>query len=464
MANHTKTLVLALIIVGVIAVSSILYSYTALSSQGSELKRIRGDLEALSEKIDRLSSDIAEVSRLSKGITEEIESLKRGVESVRGDVERFKAEVSEELRGLRSFIEASTSPRISVEYARLFSVTYDGVAKVVRDAENQVILLLPKDLDLSQEVVDSYREKYDPDYIIYTPVERAVLMSATQVSMIYRLELECGVDILSRNIAGIMWGGAYKWYIDRVSDLLDRGVIKDVGGASNPDIESIIALNPDLVLIYTYPGSPVFTSLKEANLPVVVDNEYLENSLLGRFEWIKFISLFFNLEECAERVFSDVERRISDVVSQIKAALPLEDERPMVAWLLVWGGRIYAAKPGSYVEDLITLAGGVYAFRDIPYGAVTVELAISRGPDIDVLIYSSSREFAPGTLRELVESVDFLKYFRAVEKGSVYVFAPDYYQLGTSYPDILVMDLAKILYPDLAAVKDHEVRFFEKLK
>ena len=463
MVGGQKSIVVGLAIVAIIAVSSIAYSYTALLSSSEELKRLRGDLGDLADKIDRLSSQIEEISRVSRDLASEVESLGRNVDSVEREVRDLGERFSREIGELREFIEAASSPRVGVKYSRLFEVSYDGVAKIVRDAEGQTILLLPREFKDSQDLVEGYRRRYNPDYIIYTPVERAVLMSATQVSMIYRLELECGVDILSTRVVGIMWGEAYRWYIDKVRDLLDRGVIKDVGSASEPDVESIIALNPDLVLIYTYPGSPVFSSLKNSNLPVVVDNEYLENSILGRFEWIKFIALFFNLEDCAERIFNDVERTVENIVSQIRSALPVEENRSRIAWLLVWGGRIYAAKPGSYVEDLINLAGGVYAFRDIPFGSVTVELAISRGPFIDVLIYSSSKEFAPKSLEELVESVEFLKYFKAVNDRRVYVFAPDYYQLGTSYPDILVLDLVKILYPDLPVVRDHEIRFFEKL-
>jgi iron complex transport system substrate-binding protein len=81
------------------------------------------------------------------------------------------------------------------------------------------------------------------------------------------------------------------------------------GPSWNPSIEDIIALKPELVMIYTFPGSDIPAKLDEHRIPYAVDNEYLENTVLGRFEWIKFIGTFFEMDREAYEIYSGVERR-----------------------------------------------------------------------------------------------------------------------------------------------------------
>lgn len=366
--------------------------------------------------------------------------------------------VEEEVGEARSLVELASRPRVSVRYARLFSVVYDGPVKVVRDAEGRVLLLAPRGSGL----VESYVERYNPDSVVYTPVERVVLMSATQAALLYRLGVECGVDLIGPTLVGFMWGREYEWFIEEVGRLLEEGSVADVGPASNPDVEAILGLEPDVVVIYTYPGSPVFSGLVEAGLPVAVDNEYLEPSVLGRFEWIKFLALFYDLEACAERVFDDVESSVLSVSESVENAVPSEGERPVVAWFTVFGGSIYAAKPVSYVADMIRLAGGVYAFKDLPFGRPTPEYIIARGEDVDVLVYSSTKQYGPRSLEDLLSRVEFAMHVRAVREGRVYLFSPDYWQLGLAYTEDLVGGLASVLHPGL--FEGREPRFFEKLE
>lgn len=456
MVNSIKILGIGVVAAIALSIVSMVYVIWAINEIRGDIGRVNTNINS---NINSLSERVSQLSRVVEGSATSIGILNRTI----GSIEEKVAGINSSVASLSEFLRISTEPKITVKYAKLFQVTYDGPVKVVRDAEGQVMLLIPRSLSPQRNLIEYYTNKYSPQLVIYTPVERVVLMSATQVAMLLRLEQECRVSIINTSLLGIMWGKQYPWYVPRIADMLEKGVLKDFGGADNPNIEAIVASKPDLVVIYTYAGSPVFRSLKSAGLPVVVDNEYLEQTLMGRFEWIKFLALFYNLDNCAESLFNRVENTISSLRSSIANQFPAEGQRPMVAWFSVFGGVIYAASPASYVVDAIIMAGGRYAFSDIPFGRVSREVVIARSSSIDVLIYSSSIDYGPKSLSELLKAVPFVSDMKAVKEGRVYVFAPTYWQLGTAYPEDIVRDLVKIFYPDLQDLKDWKLMYFVKL-
>ncbi len=454
MANFTRILGIGVIAAIALSLASMFYMISAVNET-------RSDIGKLSANINNISDSMAKLSKIVEGSIVAMGDLNQTIRQTIRSIEKDIASINNSLASLDEILRISAEPKITVKYAKLFQVTYDGPVKVVGDAEGQVILLVPRSLSHQRDLVNYYSGKYSPQLVIYTPVERVVLMSATQVSMLLRLEQECRVDIINTSVLGIMWGKMYKWYIPRIADMLEKGDLRDFGWADSPNIEAIAASKPDLVVIYTYAGSPVFRSLKDAGLPVVVDNEWMEETVLGRFEWIKFLALFFNLDGCAESMFNRVESLISSLKLSVANQAPLESQRPVVAWFSVFRGTIYAAGPASYVVDAITIAGGRYAFSDIPFGRPSQEVIVARSGFIDVLVYSSSIDYGPKNIDELLKAAPFISDAKAVKEKRVYAFAPDYWQLGTAYPEDIIKDLIKILYPDL--LRDWNLRYFVKL-
>ena len=456
MVSSVKILGVGVVVAIALSLVSMIYVISAINEVRGDINRVSANINS---SVNDLSGSLSRLSKIVEGSVASIGDLNKTIASIGENV----ASINSSVASLSDVIRISAEPKIGVKYARLFQVTYDGPVKVVRDAEGQAILLIPRILSAQRDLVNYYSNKYSPQLVIYTPVERVVLMSATQVAMLLRLEQECRVNIINTSILGIMWGKQYTWYVPRIADMLEKGMLKDFGAANSPNVEAMVASKPDLVVIYTYAGSPVFRSLKNAGLPVVVDNEYLEQTLLGRFEWIKFLALFYNLDSCAESLFNRVESTIYSIRISIANQFPAESQRPLVAWFSVWRGTIYAASPASYVVDAITMAGGRYVFGDMPYGRVSQEVVIARSNSIDILIYSSSIDYGPKNIAELLKAAPFVSDVRAVKEGRVYLFAPTYWQLGTAYPEDIVRDLIKIFYPDLQDLRDWKLVYFVKL-
>ena len=334
---------------------------------------------------------------------------------------------------------------LELEYAKLFKVVFNNGYKVVVDALNRTLVLVPR---------GSAPPEGFEGIVVETPVDSVVLLSSTHVALLHRLK-EFNPDIIN-SIGGIAWGGSYEWYLPDIKQALESGRIKDIGAAWSPNYEEILTINPNVMFIYTYPGDRLPGKLDELGITYAVDNEWLENSALGRFEWIKFIATFYDMDYEAWVLFNRVKENVSDVISRVKNA-----EGPVVAWFSIYKGTAYVSGGRSYVANALQELGADYIFKDTRETgsvAVTLEELVSRVVDADVIIYPS----------DLVESVDDilsevpeLAEAKAFKEGRVYAFSPAYWQLGLAYPEDWYRDLAAILYPNL--FPQHELRLFKPL-
>lgn len=324
-----------------------------------------------------------------------------------------------------------------VRYAKLFALENRGGYVLLRDGLNRTVVAVPRGA-----AVPDVRA----DLVVRIPVQRAVLMSATHVALVERLR-EYDPGLLGR-VAGLMWGGSYSWFFPEVERLLQRGVIKDVGAAWSPDYEQLVALQPDLVMIYTYPGDPVVSKLEELKLPYVVVSEYLEDDLLGRFEWIKFVAAFFELGDVADKVFSFVEQSV--LLTSLRARTLLEHgaSPPKVVWFSVYRGTVYVAGGGSYVAKALKDLGASYVFSDIAStgsATVTPEELAARALNADVIILSTD---LITTREDLLKELPQLADSKAFRENRVYRYSSDIFQLGYYASEEWFRDLAKMLYPE----------------
>ncbi len=339
-----------------------------------------------------------------------------------------------------------------VRYAKFFSIERGEGYTLVRDGLNRTILLVRRGESAPQNI--------RADLVVQVPVERAVLMSATHVALVERLR-EYAPYIWDR-IAGVMWGRSYQWYFPEVERRFAEGKLMDVGAAWAPDYERLVSLEPDLVMIYTFEGDPVRSKLDELKVPYVVNSEYLEDTLLGRFEWIKFVAAFFGLDEVGARVFRLVELRYQLISDKVAASMAASNVKPVkVAWFSVFRGNVYVAGGLSYVANSIYDLNAVYVFSDLKVTGgrqVSLEDFVARARDADVLVVSTD---LIQSLEALTDEIPQIVEFKAVREGRVYRFNSNIYQLGYMDTEGWFLDLASILYPEV--FPDHTPSYFVAL-
>jgi len=431
--NNKLTTGLSVVAV-ILAAAAAVFAYQASTVAQTEAKALVELLGKVQQSLDALQQRLETVARDVSKLAEEGATLRAEVRAVNNTAAAAYAQIK-----LVSEAVSRPAGEVPVKYAKLFTISYEGDVYVLTDAMERKILAVPR--GLPQDLLAYYREKYRPDVVVEYPVKRAVVMASTHVAMIYRLYKETGRPDILRSVVGIMWGRQYSWHLPEVAAMLENGTIADVGPASSPNYERLIALKPDVVFVYFYAGpygtEAVINRLAQLGMPYVVVNEFQEQSPLGRAEWIKFFAVFFNATRVAVRVFDAVEARWNSL-----AALVADLDRPRVAWFTIFGGILYPAGPQA--RELIRLAGGRYAYAN--YSRVDLEVVMKHRNDVDILIWSS---YGVSTIQDIVKVEPRLAELRPVILGRVYAFSPAFYQLANAYPEKVLEELIWIIHPEV---------------
>ncbi|MEM6282835.1 MAG: ABC transporter substrate-binding protein, partial [Chloroflexota bacterium] len=210
--------------------------------------------------------------------------------------------------------------------------------------------------------------------------------------------------------------------------------------------------------------------LIDAGVPTVLTAGWRESTPLGRAEWMKFTSLFYNREAEAEAAFVDIAAAY-DEARQLAASIP-EDERPIVLWnrFSPFTGEWVIPGQETYAAALIRDAGGIVAVGDeVPGNSqpFSLEVVFDRAFDADVWVVNA---FGVNTQTELLGQDERFADFEAFTRGDVWNNNADvnenggnnYFELGVTNPDIILRDLVALFHPEL--LPDHEFVFYKPLE
>jgi len=192
----------------------------------------------------------------------------------------------------------------------------------------------------------------------------------------------------------------------------EAAVKPKVGDFITIDLEQVVGLEPDLVLATTMHMAETVPALQERGIVVFVLDP---QSVVAVLESIQKIGQLTGREDEAEALVADMQARIAAVQEKVQGA-----PRPKVFWEL--GPELFTAGPGSFVNDLITLAGGenVAADADSPWPQLSVEAIILKDPDVIVLA-----DHNYGQTVEMVKERPGWEDIRAVREGNVIEIADD---------------------------------------
>ncbi len=156
-----------------------------------------------------------------------------------------------------------------------------------------------------------------------------------------------------------------------------------IGTFSDPNIEKILALKPDVVFCTGLEQGPVITKLRQLGLKVCVSDPSDMEELYGS---IREIGGLVRRDARAGELINEM-RSLADGVRKSVAAVP-QDKRPKV-FVEIWNNPMMTAGKGSIVDDIITIAGGRNIAYDtgLPYGSFSSEEVLRRDPDVIIVTY-----------------------------------------------------------------------------
>ena len=157
------------------------------------------------------------------------------------------------------------------------------------------------------------------------------------------------------------------------------GNMTSIGGFSTPNKETIASLNPDLILA-TPVNDPDVVTLRDLGYKVLVLNP---NDVNGIFADINMVGKATGATENATALVSQLTNQISNIEAKIAAAnLP----KPKV-YYEVWTPPLMSAGGTSFINDVISKAGGINIFANETqqYPTISSETIVQKNPDVILL-------------------------------------------------------------------------------
>lgn len=244
---------------------------------------------------------------------------------------------------------------------------------------------------------------------------------------------------------------------------IEDGKAVEYAANQSIDTELVISSKPDL-LMTGGTDDPAYQVLKGNGIKVVANAEWLEETPLGRAEWVKYLAAFTGDEDKAAKVFDQIETDYQAVAATAEKSGTPVSVLPGQMFNGVW----YMPAGDSYVAAMIDDANATYAWADTP-GTGSVQLSLeevlSKGRDAEVWLMSSDVQ----TLADVTADDPRYAEFTAFTKKAVWSnnarIGPgggnDYWETGVTRPDLVLADLVKVLHPDVQL--DHQLVFYRQL-
>lgn len=232
------------------------------------------------------------------------------------------------------------------------------------------------------------------------------------------------------------------------------GSVVDVGAEGNVDYERLVAAEPDLVLLYGVNGASVMEGkLKELGIPFMYVGEYLEESPLGKAEWIVALAEVTGLRDKGLQVFSGIPGRYNKLKERVASHTV---SRPSVLLNTPYGGNWFMPSSRNYMCRLIEDAGGVNVYdrdTDNTSEVVSMEEAFLLGSKADKWLNTGMAS----SMAEVLEMAPKMAELPCFKAGEVYnnnrlvteAGGNDFYESGIVCPDVVLRDIVKILHPEL---------------
>ncbi|MGM0414040.1 MAG: ABC transporter substrate-binding protein [Bacillota bacterium] len=126
--------------------------------------------------------------------------------------------------------------------------------------------------------------------------------------------------------------------------------VETIGSITEPNIEAIVSLEPDLIVADGINPMDVIERLKELDMNVV---GFYPASVQETFSAMTRLGLVTgNIDESAE-VVNDMEKRMDKILDLVED----KEERPQVFYE-IWNDPLTTAGGDNFIDNMITLAGG----------------------------------------------------------------------------------------------------------
>jgi len=336
----------------------------------------------------------------------------------------------------------STSNR----YARFFSIKHFenfSLLRIIRPypgAKPQTYVLIPRN---HQPSLPDSLKKYP---IVPVPLKRIV---ATSVTHLEPLEmLGAGESVVGFPQTHYIVSNFYQRQIQ-------KGKLVDIGNELMPDPETILALHPEALLVFsTGNDHKDFSLYHKAGIPIIYIAEWLETHPLGRTEWLRVFGALTGKQNLADSAFERIRSHYEHLHDSITLLLQ-NRKRPKVFRGGMFADKWYMAGGQSWAAKLIYDAGGDYVLgnnNETGSIAINFENALQYLVSADIWLDPGSWTSRHQILQALPQAKQapfwinhkiFSVNLKTNERGQIIFF-----ERSPMHPDWVLADLSHIFFSD----------------
>lgn len=233
--------------------------------------------------------------------------------------------------------------------------------------------------------------------------------------------------------------------------------IVDVGYDPELDLEAIVGLHPDVVLGYsTSAVEPTYAArLESMGIKVLMLYDYLEEHPVARAEYIRLYGAMVGKCAEADSLFSVIADRYESIAETVSTV-----EKSGVLMNLPYAGVWYVPGRDNYMSRLISDAGAyvVGSQAGTESSTISLEKALELSGEAKLWLnpgWSTTRS-------EIAAAHPIIAEFPLLKSGAIFNNIKrttpdggnDFWESGSVRPDLVLLDLVKMIHPELSAPDD----------
>ena len=216
-----------------------------------------------------------------------------------------------------------------------------------------------------------------------------------------------------------------------------------IGDFYPPNIEAIVAMEPDLVVAANIHKDEYVPQMESLGLKVIVLDPKTVDEVIDA---IAIAGEATGTEDAASQLAEDMQARIDDVQSLVSGLS--EEEIPRVFYV-IWHDPLMTVGNDTLQDEVIQLAGGQNIFDDLSgYPVVDLETILDRDPQ--VIIVGSGHDVEQDATFQWVQNEARLRDTEAAREGMIFKIDADL--VDRPGPRIVdgIEEMLELIHPELA--------------
>ncbi|UCH82135.1 MAG: cobalamin-binding protein [Nitrospiraceae bacterium] len=192
-----------------------------------------------------------------------------------------------------------------------------------------------------------------------------------------------------------------------------------IGGMSNPSMEAVISLKPDIVIMTTDGNPKAFEQrLISMNIRTYV---FRARTIAQLPDGIRRLGQEIEEEDKFNKLALDIKGALNDLQKGVQAG----NKKVL---FMIWPEPLMVAGPGTAIHDAIHLLGAINIAGDakIQYPKYSIEEIVHRSPDIIFI----GKAYGMDMQKTAVGLLSRISYIPAVKNNNVYYVSDHLYRLG----------------------------------